>query len=76
MVGGRFPTRGCRWNWSLPGSRNYVPSERTTWEINERFRIDMIVCGGKSRNTFVFFADPTLIRTVEADPHPTVGAAF
>lgn len=56
--------RGCRWNFSLPGSRKYRPSERTTWNVDERFQVDMIVCGGKSKQTFVYYGDPVLIDTV------------
>ncbi len=55
---------GCRWNRSLPGSRNYRPSTRTTWDVNSSFRIEMIVCGGKSLSTFVFYSDPILEQSV------------
>ncbi len=56
--------KGCRWNRSLPGSRFYRPSTRTTWDVNSRFRIEMIVCGGKSLSTFVFYSDPILEQSV------------
>ncbi len=55
---------GCRWNYSLPGSRNYRPTERTTWNIDDRLRIDMIECGGASTSTFVFYSDPLLMQAV------------
>ena len=56
---------GCRWNYSLPGSRHYRPSERTTWNIDDRMRIDMLVCGGASKLTFVFYGDPLLVNVVD-----------
>lgn len=56
---------GCRWNFSLPGSRFYKPSERTTWNIDERLRIDLLSCGGRSIRTFVFYGDPVLAGVVE-----------
>ena len=56
---------GCRFNFSLPGSRYYRPSLRTTWDVDERLRIDMLVCGGRSRTMFIFFADPVLADTVD-----------
>lgn len=55
---------GCRWNRSLPGSRNYRPSTRRTWDVDARFRIEMVVCGGKSLSTFVFYSDPILEQSV------------
>ncbi len=56
---------GCRWNFSLPGSRNYKPSERTTWNIDERLQIDLILCGGTSNMTFVYYGDPVLAGVVD-----------
>ena len=56
---------GCRFSSSLAGSRFYRPSRRTTWEVDERLRIEMLVCGGRSEMTFVFFNDPTLSGVVE-----------
>ena len=56
---------GCLWNFSLPGSRGYRPSERTTWNKDDRLRIDMIMCGGTSKTTFVFYGDPLLIKAVK-----------
>lgn len=56
---------GCRWNFSLPGSRYYRPTNRTTWSIDDRLRIDMIMCGGTSNMTFVFYGDPALAGVVE-----------
>jgi len=56
---------GCLWNFSLPGSRGYRPSKRTIWNIDDRLRIDMIMCGGASKLTFVFYDDPLLIKAVE-----------
>ncbi len=51
---------GCFFNFSLPGSRFYRPSQRITWNADERLRIDMLICGGTSTTTFVFYGDPTL----------------
>jgi hypothetical protein len=56
---------GCLFNFSLPGSRFYRPSKRTTWNVDERLRIDMLICGGKSKTTFVFYGDPTLADVVD-----------
>lgn len=56
---------GCMWNFSLPGSRFYRPSERTTWFIDDRLRIDLLTCGGSSRRTFVFYGDPVLASVVD-----------
>ncbi len=53
---------GCLFNFSLPGSRFYRPSTRTTWIVDERLRIDLLVCGGKSNRAFVLFGDPVLAR--------------
>lgn len=55
---------GCYFNFSLPGSRFYRPSQRTTWNADERLRIDMLICGGTSKTTFVFYDDPTLADVV------------
>ncbi len=56
---------GCLFNFSLPGSRFYRPSKRTTWDVDERLRIDMLICGGTSKTTFVFYGDPTLADVVD-----------
>lgn len=56
---------GCRWNFSLPGSRHYRPSKRTTWNIDDRLRIDMLMCGGASKLTFLFYGDPLLANVVD-----------
>ncbi len=56
---------GCYFNFSLPGSRFYRPSQRTTWNADERLRIDMLICGGTSKTTFVFYGDPTLANGVD-----------
>lgn len=53
---------GCLFNFSIPGSRFYRPSKRTTWNVDDRLRIDMLVCGGKSNRSFVFYGDPVLAR--------------
>ena len=52
--------RGCRHNFSLPGSRFYRPSELTTWVIDDRFEVNLLVCGGKSQSAFANFSDPVL----------------
>ena len=56
---------GCLFNFSLPGSRFYRPSKRTTWNVDERLRIDMLICGGTSKTTFIFYGDPTLADVVD-----------
>ncbi len=56
---------GCFFNYSLPGSRFYRPSQRTTWDVDERLRIDLLICGGRSTKSFVFFDDPVLADTVD-----------
>lgn len=56
---------GCLWNFSLPGSRHYRPSKRTTWNIDDRLRIDMLMCGGASKLAFVFYGDPLLANVVD-----------
>ena len=56
---------GCYFNYSLPGSRFYRPSQRTTWDVDERLRIDLLICGGRSTKSFVFFDDPVLADTVD-----------
>ncbi|MDH3747670.1 MAG: S1C family serine protease [Gammaproteobacteria bacterium] len=52
--------RGCLWNKSLPGSRFYRPSEWTSWRIDDRFHVDLLVCGGASTLTYLFYSDPVL----------------
>lgn len=56
---------GCLWNFSLPGSRHYRPSKRTIWNIDDRLRIDLLMCGGASKLTFVFYGDPLLANVVD-----------
>ena len=56
--------RGCLWNFSIPGSRFYRPSELTSWRVDDRFHIDLLVCGGKSTMTFLFYSDPVLVASV------------
>lgn len=52
--------RGCLFNFSLPGSRYYRPSELTSWRVDDRFHIDLLQCGGRSKMTFLFYSDPVL----------------
>lgn len=68
--------RGCRFNYSLPGSRYYRPSEHTSWRIDDRFHIDLLKCGGRSNLTFLFYSDPVLVLTASASqptPEDTPG---
>jgi hypothetical protein len=58
--------RGCRWNSSLPGSRFYRPSEWKSWRVDDRFHIDLLVCGGRSKTTFLYYSDPTLVSSAGA----------
>ena len=58
--------RGCMFNYSLPGSRHYRPSEWQTWRIDDRFHIDLIVCGGRSTTTLLYYRDPALIASAGA----------
>lgn len=67
---------GCRFNFSLPGSRHYNPSERRSWYIDDRFRIDMLVCGGKSNSTFVRYSDPLLTAAASGEGEASVAAGF
>lgn len=53
--------RGCIWNYTIPGSRFHRPSEWTSWRIDDRFHIDMLVCGGRSKTTLLFYSDPVLV---------------
>lgn len=55
---------GCRFSSSLNGSRFYRPSQRTTWNVDDRMRVDMLVCGGQSTRMFIFFGDPMLADTI------------
>jgi len=55
--------RGCRFNYSLPGSRYYRPSELTSWRVDDRFHIDLLKCGGRSLMTLLFYSDPVLVVT-------------
>ena len=58
--------RGCLFNYSLPGSRFYRPSEWHTWRVDDRFHIDLIVCGGRSTTTLLYYRDPALIASAGA----------
>ncbi len=58
--------RGCRFNYSLPGSRYYRPSELTSWRVDDRFHIDLLKCGGRSLLTYLFYSDPVLAVTASA----------
>ncbi len=62
--------RGCLYNYSLPGSRYYRPSEWTSWRIDDRFHIDLIVCGGRSSTTFLYYRDPVLIASAGKSAPP------
>ena len=58
--------RGCMFNSSLPGSRYYRPSELQSLRIDDRFHIDLIVCGGRSTTTLLYYRDPALIASAGA----------
>jgi hypothetical protein len=62
--------RGCLWNSSLPGSRHYRPSEWQSWRVDDRFHIDLLVCGGRSTMTFLFYSDPALVASVSEAEKP------
>lgn len=64
--------RGCTWNYSLPGSRHWRPSELTTWRIDDRFHIDLLECGGRSKLTLLFYSDPVLTASASQRTGPTV----
>ena len=53
--------RGCTWNFSLPGSRHFRASEWKTWRIDDRFHIDLLECGGRSKLTLLYYSDPVLV---------------
>lgn len=53
--------RGCTWNFSLPGSRHFRASERKSWRIDDRFHIDLLECGGRSKLTLLYYSDPVLV---------------
>ena len=53
--------RGCTWNYSLPGSRFWRPSELTSWRVDDRFHIDLLECGGRSKLTLLSYSDPELV---------------
>ena len=53
--------RGCLWNFSIPHSRFWRPSEWISWRVDDRFHIDMLVCGGRSTTTLLFYSDPALV---------------
>jgi hypothetical protein len=63
--------RGCRWNGTIPGSRFYRPSQWTSWRIDDRFHIDMLTCGGRSKTTLLFYSDPVLVTTASETPAAT-----
>jgi len=52
---------GCTWNFSLPGSPHYRPSEWKSWRIDDRFHIDLLACGGRSKLTLLYYSDPVLV---------------
>lgn len=56
---------GCLWNFSLPGSRFYRPSSWTVWQVDGSLRIELLICGGNSKSTFVFYTDPSLTEIFE-----------
>jgi hypothetical protein len=58
--------RGCLFNFSLPGSRYYRPSQLTSWRVDDRFHIDLLECGGRSTMTFLFYSDPVLVANASA----------
>jgi S1-C subfamily serine protease len=62
---------GCRWNFSLPGSRHYRPSRLESWTTSDRLQVDLLVCGGKSDSAIVSFADPVLLQTAETTSQQT-----
>jgi hypothetical protein len=71
--------RGCRFNGSIPGSRFYRPSEWTTWRVDDRFHIDMLTCGGRSKTTLLFYSDPVLVTSASEAPareEPQYGPRF
>jgi S1-C subfamily serine protease len=55
--------RGCTWNFSIPGSRNFRASKWTTWRVDDRFHIDLLECGGRSKLTLLSYSDPVLVST-------------
>ena len=57
--------RGCLFNFSIPGSRFHRPSEWTSWRISDRFHVDMVVCGGTSTMTFLYYSDPELLTSAQ-----------
>ena len=62
--------RGCRFNFSLPGSRYYRPSELTSWRVDDRFHIDLLQCGGRSKMTLLFYSDPVLVASASVTEAP------
>jgi hypothetical protein len=58
---------GCRFNFSLPGSRFYNPSHRTLWNGDDGLRVELLICGGTSYKTFVFIDDPSLLDIVDQE---------
>ncbi len=62
---------GCRWNYSLPGSRHYRPSRLQSWKTTDRLHVDLLECGGKSESTIVSFVDPVLLQTAQTASQQT-----
>jgi len=58
---------GCRFNFSLAGSRFYNPSQRTLWNGDDGVRVELLICGGKSYKTFVFVDDTALLEIVDQE---------
>ena len=58
---------GCRFNFSMPGSRYYNPSQRTLWNGDDGLHIELLICGGTSYKTFVFIDDPSLLEIVNQE---------
>ena len=62
--------RGCMFNSSFPFTPQYRRSELTSWRIDDRFHIDMLVCGGRSQTTYLFYSDPVLVANADAVEEP------
>lgn len=56
---------GCRFNYTLAGSSFHNPSQRTLWTGDNGLSIELLICGGSSNKTFVFFDDTTLQEIAE-----------
>lgn len=66
--------RGCSFNYTLPASRFHRPSELKSWRVDDRFHIDMLVCGGRSKTTFLFYRDPLLVASADTGQGPAAEA--